>query len=198
MNGYISGKYEGLITKHCMESDSVNPAGMAYDIMKQKEMRMHGPEHHYLTAAVLVAAYCNEKNLVPEKAELLRKVFYRTNMLPPGACGFYGICGDVQAVGAAVSLLLKITPYSGSELKMLNEVTAKCQQRMACFKGQRCCKRATFSNVYEGAKCMNDMLGTSFVVENTGTCEFSHKNDTCNKNECQFYKNSFERERKNG
>jgi hypothetical protein len=170
-----------------MASHSVNPLSMAYDIMKHKEMRMHGPEHHYLTAAVMVTAYCNEKNLESEKAEMLQKTLFRTGTIQPGACGFYGVCGDVQAVGAAVSLILGVTPFSGTELKVLNTIAAKCQQKMACLKGPRCCKRSTILNVYEAAECMNDMLKTSFIIEKPGICEFSQSNETCSKGECQFY-----------
>jgi hypothetical protein len=187
MENYISEKYEGIITVYCMDSRSINPTSMARDIMKHSEMRMHGPEHHYLTAAVIVTAYCNEKDLVPEKTEMLKKALFRTGTILPGACGLYGVCGDVQAVGAAISIILGVTPFSTDDLKVLNAITGKCQQRMAGHKGPRCCKRATFLNIYEAAKCMNSILKTGFIIEEAKTCEFSRLNESCSMGGCQFY-----------
>lgn len=187
MKSYINEKYEGIITEYCMKSRSINPTSMARDIMKHSEMRMYGPEHHYLTAAVIVTAYCNGKNLIPEKKEMLKKALLRTGTIQPGVCGLYGVCGDVQAVGAAVSIILGATPFSRDELKVLNTITAKCQQRMAGLKGPRCCKRATFLNVYEAAKCMNSILRTGFIIEKPKACEFSQSNESCGMGGCQFY-----------
>lgn len=196
MKSNIQEKYECIITEYCMESRSINPISMVCDIMKHEEMRMHGPEHHYLTAAVIVTAYCNEKNLESEKAEMLRKALFRTGAIQPGVCGFYGVCGDVQAVGAAVSIILGVTPFSGNELKVLNTITAKCQQSIAGLKGPRCCKRSTFLNVYEAAKSMNNMLNTSFIIEEPKNCEFSKSNESCSMGGCQFYsKKPYEREK---
>lgn len=188
MNKFILDKYECLITEYCMKSESTNPLKMAYDIMQLEYTRMHGPEHHYVTAAVLITAYCNERKILLEKEALLKKVFYRTDMIQAGTCGFYGVCGDVQAVGAAVSLLLKATPYSGLEVKLVNKITAKCQEKMAYFEGPRCCKRATFLNVSEAANCMNEIIGTSLKIERSVICDFSPKNETCAKCKCPFYK----------
>jgi hypothetical protein len=187
VKNYIPEKYARLITEYCLESSSLNPLGLAYDIMKHEEMRMHGPEHHYLTAAVVITAYCNEKDLGAEKGEMLGKILYRTGAIPPGTCGFYGVCGAVLAVGATVSLILEATPFSKNELKVLNTITAKCQQEMARFEGPRCCKRATLLNVYTAAKCMNSMLETAFIIEKLRVCEFSQSNETCGMGECQFY-----------
>ncbi|HHY37260.1 MAG TPA: hypothetical protein GX518_06180 [Firmicutes bacterium] len=187
MKNHIPEKYARLITEYCLESPSLNPLGMARAIMKHEEMRMHGPEHHYLTAAVLLAAYCNEKNPGGDKGEILQKALFRTGAIPPGTCGFYGVCGAVLAVGAAVSLILKATPFSKDELQVLNTITARCQQGMVRLKGPRCCKRATVLNVYLAARAMNNLLETAFILEKPGECEFCQANETCSLAECPFY-----------
>jgi len=50
-----------LIENYCISSKSENPLELALVLMRNPNVKMHGPEHHFLVPAVLLAAYYNIK-----------------------------------------------------------------------------------------------------------------------------------------
>ena len=48
-----------IIYDYCLRTDKNNPIEMAIELMKNSNINMHGPEHHFLVPAVLLAAYYN-------------------------------------------------------------------------------------------------------------------------------------------
>ena len=61
------------IETYCLSSNSVNPLEMASAIMQSDKIKMHGPEHHFLVPAVLIAAYCNKTNDQSKSAKTLNR-----------------------------------------------------------------------------------------------------------------------------
>ncbi len=87
---------------------------MAIKLMNSPKIKMHGPEHHFLVPAVLLAAYYNldaVEHISPEdKAEIINKARQRAEIVPGGFCGFYGSCGAAIGTGIFINLLTKATP----------------------------------------------------------------------------------------
>ena len=50
-----------IITQFCKETNLIDPIIIANEIFKKKEIKIHGPEHHYLVPAVLITSYYNLK-----------------------------------------------------------------------------------------------------------------------------------------
>lgn len=171
---------------------SVNPVAIAIQIMRCPEIRMHGPEHHFLTGASLCAAWCRAQQLAP--APFLEKLLPRCVKIPPAVCGYYGVCGDTMAVGAAVSVMLGTTYLSGEEWRLTGSVTAHVQKAVASTPGPRCCKRSTTSALTAATDTIRRLLGVPIERTEKIFCGFSRNNKECLKTACAFYKESVDGE----
>lgn len=106
-----------LIEKHCISTSSENPYEIALVLMKHPAVKMHGPEHHFLVPAVLIAAYYNRTGDDKLKFEKIREARKRAEKIPGGACGFHGSCGAAVGTGIFISLIKDTTPLSVQEWK---------------------------------------------------------------------------------
>lgn len=80
----------------CLAEDSKDPIGIINKMMDLPFCHMHGPEHHVMVGAALLAAYKNaggEIDLHPALLEMMR----RGKSVPGGACGFGAHVGQVSA-----------------------------------------------------------------------------------------------------
>ena len=111
-----------------------DPLEPALGLMRDGTVRFHGPEHHYLTAACLCAAWCNA--LGEDKREHMERLLSRCARIPPAVCGYYGVCGGSMAAGACASELLGANYLSGESWQRVNELTARTQAAIAAS-----CKR---------------------------------------------------------
>jgi hypothetical protein len=83
-----------LIERYCSNTDLTSPLSMAMTLMKNPALKMHGPEHHFLVAAVLVTAFHNVKNTGKgEVTAKMREARTRAEEVKGGFCGFQGACG---------------------------------------------------------------------------------------------------------
>ena len=157
MAGVIPREIVDAITDCCRGCESSDAVRIADRLMELEEVRMHGPEHHYLTAAAILTAYCNFYHM--EKKSILVKAYVRTNIIPVGVCAMYGCCGALMGAGAAAGILLLAHPFSAGDLRTVNQITADIQSRLAEYGGPRCCKRAVRISVYEAVQGMNRYMG---------------------------------------
>jgi LSD1 subclass zinc finger protein len=121
-------------------STSDSPLEMLELAMTHPGVSMHGPEHHALVPAVLVAAARNSGYEVSPGG--IAEAFRRGAKVPGGWCGFYGACGAGVGVGIAASVLTRATPLTGEPRRLANEATAFALARMQDGH-PRCCKRAS-------------------------------------------------------
>lgn len=70
----------GFVEEACQKSSLLHPVELAVDIYNLPSVHMHGPEHHSIVPAVLVAAYCNKLCLLP-KDRLVREAIERGSAL---------------------------------------------------------------------------------------------------------------------
>lgn len=109
---YDMKKAEERILEYCAEralGDAAAPEDIACALMNEPGvLRMHGPEHHFLTAASLCAAWCAERR--DDARPRLERLRVRCAQIPAGVCGYYGVCGDtLAAISSAVSALSELT-----------------------------------------------------------------------------------------
>ncbi|MCL0056812.1 DUF5714 domain-containing protein [Dehalococcoidia bacterium] len=155
--------------------------------MRNPRIKMHGPEHHFLVPAVLLAAYFNMMRDSEEKERTIKKARERADNILGGFCGFYGNCGAAVGTGIFVSLITKATPLSKEEWRLSNLITSKSLATIANNGGPRCCKRNSYLAIIEAGKFLKEHFGTKIEVESQPRCEFSSLNKECTRNNCPFF-----------
>ena len=174
-----------LIETYCNHSESVNPVEMAIGLMHSEKIKMHGPEHHFLVPAVLIAAYCN-KTGDEEKTAKISIARKRAEKVLGGFCGTHGNCGAGVGTGIFISVITNATPLSTEGWNLCNLMTGKSLISIASHGGPRCCKRDVFLSLAESIAFVKEKFGVTLDSMDT-ICEFSANNRECLKNGCVFY-----------
>ena len=175
-----------LIKRFCVNTELEDPIEIALILMRNPKLKMHGPEHHFLVPAVLLASYYNLKN-DDKKIEKIKEAEKRTKNLLGGFCGYYGACAAGIGTGVFISLITEATPLSKHEWKLSNMMTSKSLVSIANVGGPRCCKRTTFLSICEAVNFLNENFGVEMNVNKNLKCEFSSLNKECLRDECPFY-----------
>jgi hypothetical protein len=176
-----------IIRRSCRHSSSANPVRLATRIMKHPAIKMHGPEHHFLVPAVLLACYYNRCGQPDQLEEKLVQAEMRSCSIPGGFCGSHGNCGAAVGTGIFMSLATGSTPLSTDGWRQSNLITAESLLSVAMHGGPRCCKRDTYISLGKAIEFIERELGVSLERESGIECEFSHLNKQCLKKDCQYY-----------
>jgi 7,8-dihydro-6-hydroxymethylpterin dimethyltransferase len=165
-------------------SVSDNPLELFEKIVAHPSVSMHGPEHHAIVAAVIVAAARNSGCPIPLKA--VDGALARGEKVPGGWCGFYGACGAAIGVGVAVSVLTRATPLTGKERSLAIKATASALSGMADG-DPRCCKRAGRRAIETATDYLESNLDISLGKSDGITCRHSKRNKECARSRCPYY-----------
>ncbi len=76
---------------------------------------MHGPEHHFLVPAVLLASYYDKPAFSEERASKIKEARRRAKAVLGGFCDSHGNCGAAVGVGIYPS------PQRGEGEKLLKK-----------------------------------------------------------------------------
>ena len=176
-----------LIKNAIMKEDSLNPIIIAKNVMKNNFVSIHGPEHHFLDGASFLKAIYNSKPFF-DLDYALDELANRSIKMPGAMCGYWGICGSVASIGAALSVLHKTGPLSNDQFyKEHMEYTSSVIKIMSKVCGPRCCKRNAFISISEGIKFIKEKYGIELEIEKI-SCDFSSFNKQCIKSKCPFHK----------
>jgi hypothetical protein len=183
-----SASANDLIQRVCSATDSKEPLALAISLMRDPRIKMHGPEHHYLVPAVLLAAWSNTTGQ-PEatRAQWVSKARGRAEEVKGGSCGFNGACGAGIGTGICVSVGLGATPLSVSEWRLANLLTSRSLGAIAENGGPRCCKRDTFLAIEQAKAFLEQEKGVAFPAEESPRCEFSPLNKECIAEACPYF-----------
>jgi len=163
---------------------SADPLEILERVMAHPSVPMHGPEHHAIVPAVILAAVRNAGYPVPEGA--VAEALSRGAQVPGGWCGFYGVCGAAIGVGIAISVLTRATPLTGKERALANEAMAFALTRL--LDGYpRCCKRASRTGVEAAVEFLGERMGIFLTVGQSVQCCYSERNRECPKEGCSYY-----------
>lgn len=177
----------GLITAFCLNTDLTDPIRIAVVLMRHPNVHMHGPEHHYLVPAVLIAAYYNKTGKPEKKEEALKKALERSGHIKGGFCGTHGSCGAGIGTGIFMSVITRSTPLSKESWSLSNRMTSTALMAIAGAGGARCCKRDTYIAILEAVRFLEENCRVSLPVTKEICCEFSGLNRECLKKECPFW-----------
>jgi len=166
---------------------STDPIEILEKVMAHPSVPMHGPEHHAMVPAIIVAAVKNAGYPVPEGA--IEKALERGSKVPGGWCGFYGACGAAIGVGTAVSVSTGATPLTGKTRALANEATAFALNKMIDG-GPRCCKRASRKALEAAVEFLKAKLDINLNINQEIKCQYVQRNRECIREACAYYDNS--------
>jgi hypothetical protein len=166
------------------KTTSADPIEILEKVMAHPAVPMHGPEHHAMVPAIIVAAVKNAGYPVPEGA--VGKALERGSKVPGGWCGFYGACGAAIGVGTAVSVLTGATPLTGKTRALANEATAFALQQMIDG-GARCCKRASRKALEAAVEFLKTRMNIVLHNKPIIKCHYVRRNKECIREECPYF-----------
>ena len=178
-----------LIERVCASSTSTDPVALATELMGSPSIAMHGPEHHFLVPAVLLAAYDNATGQADKKAAHLAEARRRAELVPGGFCGTHGNCGAGVGTGIFWSVATGATPLATQTWAESNRLTARSLLRIADHGGPRCCKRDTWHALLQAKNDIGEKV-TATGWANTSplpVCSHSSRNKDCLRERCGFH-----------
>lgn len=171
------------VMRECRTTKSRNPIEIMQKIMADPYIYMHGPEHHVMAGAALLAAYHNSGGEV-DLDWALAEMKERGGQVPGGVCGFWGCCGAGVSTGIYMSIITKATPLSGKSWGLSNRMTSRALNAIGEIGGPRCCKRDTFTAVKEAVQMTKEELGIEMELPEKIECGFHVENQQCLRGRC--------------
>jgi hypothetical protein len=178
---------EDLIESTTIRSISDNPFAIAEGLLESPAVKMHGPEHHFLVPAALIAALYNHTGELEKKEKGIKSARRRAEMIKGGSCGFLGDCGAAVGTGIFVSVVTGATPLSREEWRLANLMTARTLEEIAQHGGPRCCKRNTFLALRSAVRFLSSEMGIVLPEPDRIVCRYSSRNRECLGEKCMFY-----------
>jgi hypothetical protein len=178
---------EEIIGKYCGATTELDPVAIARTLMDTPQVTMHGPEHHFLVPAALLAAYYNVRGKPDEKVRTVAQAQQRASLIKDKFCSTHGDCGAAVGTGIFISLVTGATPLSQEEWRLSNLMTAKSLETIALHGGPRCCKRNTFLAIQSAASFTKEHFGIVMPVTKPVRCTFSDTIRECVTRDCPFY-----------
>lgn len=181
----LQEKYD-KIKSAVLGCDDKDPVKIARLVMDEEYVNMHGPEHHFLDGAAFLMAYRNAGGAIDAEASL-DELAKRTMKMPGAMCGYWGVCGSVAAVGAALSVIhgtgpLTTNGYYADNMKYTSAVISK----MAELGGARCCKRNAFLSLSTGARFVREHYGIP-MKSGEIVCDHYPRNAQCLGKKCPYH-----------
>lgn len=175
-----------FIIRDIKQETGISPMKIFRTIAGKEYMSIHGPEHHILDGACILAAYKNAGGEI-DLDEALDKLMYEGLRMPGAMCGLWGICGAITSVGAALAIIDKTGPLStdgtwGDHMQF----TAKAIGELGRINGPRCCKRDAMVAFRNGIEYVNEHYPVKLEIEEM-KCEYSERNEQCIRNRCPYF-----------
>lgn len=170
----------------CRSTKSNDPIAIMNTAMADPFVYMHGPEHHVLVGAALLAAYKNSGGEI-ELSPALDEMRSRGGSYPGGSCGFWGCCGAAVSAGMFISIITAATPLSEKPWALANQMTSIALHDIAEFGGPRCCKRNSFTAVKAAVSFVKEQFGIEMRLPEKITCRFFPKNGECLGSRCPYH-----------
>ena len=165
-------------------SKTTDPADILEQVMSHPSVPMHGPEHHVIVPAAIVAAVRNIGYPLPEGA--VEKAIERASKVPGGWCGLYGDCGAAVGAGIAVSVITGATPLTGKQRTLAMASTSQALSRML-DEQPRCCKKASRIAIQSTVNFLREQLGINLPQAQKVRCTYPLRNKECAREKCPYY-----------
>ncbi len=173
-----------VLKKVLENTRSTDPAEIMEQVISHPSVPMHGPEHHIIVPAAVVAAVRNSGYPLPEGA--IEKAIERASKVPGGWCGFYGDCGAAVGAGIAVSVITGATPLTGKQRSLALESTSQALSHMV-DEQPRCCKKASRIAIQSTVDFLRDRLGINLPQAKKVRCTYYLRNQQCAREKCPYF-----------
>ena len=163
---------------------SSDPAEILEQVMSHPSVPMHGPEHHAIVPAAIVAAVRNAGYPLPDGA--VEKALERASKVPGGWCGLYGDCGAAVGAGIAVSVITGATPLTGKQRTLALAATSQALSHML-DEQPRCCKKASRVAIQSTVDFLREHLAINLPQAKKVKCTYPLRNQQCAREKCPYY-----------
>ena len=175
------------IIRFCLAEDCRDPMAIFDRAAGQDFVRMHGPEHHVLDGACLLAAFRSAGGSLPDPEGAMERLLAEGLRMPGAVCGLWGVCGAVLSVGAALAIIDGTGPLSadgswGSHMLYASTALA----RIAEAGGPRCCKRDAYTALLAAADYVEARYGVR-LDRHPVVCARSSLNAQCLGSRCPYH-----------
>jgi hypothetical protein len=184
-----SGSAKDVIERACLVAEGDDPLVIARALMRHPKLKLHGPEHHFLVSAALLAAQASATGKRADLPRLLAEARRRSEPVGGGFCGFQGACGAAIGVGIYASLATGASPLTVEPWGLANGATARALDVVSRVGGPRCCKRTTGLVLLAAVRFAKERLGVR-LSSSTEPCEWADANAECIEARCPFYPRS--------
>ena len=175
------------ITEHvCGLSRETDLIRLFVQIARHPTFHMHGPEHHALVPAVILATYGNLGGRLPSGA--LKMALERSRHVVGGFCGFFGVCGAAVGVGLAFAVILESSPLKAAARQQAQKATEAALSAIAAFKAARCCQRDCWLALRSAAKSSVELLPVKLEAREELMCDRSKANRECFGDGCPLFR----------
>ena len=170
----------------CLRSAKTDPIDLAMEIMASPAIKMHGPEHHFITPAVLLTVVANYTNSRSELEEQIQKAEDLATKFAPTCSWHLGTCG--AALGTSIFLIVwkGLDPEDENSWTEGNLIVSNSLKRIAELGSPRCCKRDTYIALEEATEFLRQKYGILLPVSEA-KCNFSLRNRSCKREDCIFF-----------
>lgn len=174
-----------LIIEDIKNQTGVDPAEIFRNIARNDYINIHGPEHHILDGACILAAYHNAGGDI-DLDEALDKIYAEGLKMPGAMCGLWGVCGAITSVGAALAIIDGTGPLSddgswGEHMRY----TSSAISELGGINGPRCCKRDAMVAFKNAVSYINSHYDVHLEYSDR-VCEFSELNKQCIGKRCPY------------
>ncbi|OFX21383.1 MAG: hypothetical protein A2V77_07925 [Anaeromyxobacter sp. RBG_16_69_14] len=185
-DGCHSGSAKDVIESVCAATEEQDPIAIARALMRHPALELHGPEHHFLVPAALLAAFSNVRSEGDRRAGRVAEARRRSEPIAGGFCGLQGACGAGIGAGTFVAIVTGSSPLRGAERGLANRMTAEALAIIGATNGPRCCKRDSSLAILAAARFAREHLGVYLPVLSQ-PCQFSERNRQCAGEACPFH-----------
>lgn len=184
-----------VVERVCRATESRDPIEIALSLMRHPAVKLHGPEHHFLVPAALLAAYANTRGEPRRREQLVAEARAAVDRAPGrGGCGCDLASGRSAAHGAGVFAAVAAGALDGAagaaQRAELAQALTKASVALVEQIGKRaagCCKRTTFLAILQAAHFARERLDADLRAKGPA-CEWFNKNPACIRGACPFYR----------
>jgi hypothetical protein len=176
---------DAIIRRICLASAETDMITLINTIRSHPAVPLHGPEHHFAIAGAIVATYRNLGGNVTE-ADITTAID-RGKGIPGGTCGFWGGCGAPLGAGIAFGVILKSTPITPAERKIVQQLTGTLIGSISGIEAARCCQREIWTVLKKVADISRDILPFRLKADGDPRCRQMHLNKECPKQSCPWF-----------
>lgn len=174
-----------IIERVCRQTDETDMIALLGRIRRHEAMRVHGPEHHAMVPAIILAT---ARNLgAPVTEEMIRLGIQRGSRTGGGHCGYMGACGAALGVGVAFSLILEGNPIKGSQRQTVQSAVVAALEPIAALDAARCCQRDSWLALKKAAELSRAMLPVKLKADASLRCAQVSANDQCMGDTCPLF-----------